>query len=61
MGWIISFAGISASRSLRIPHEYPRRRTRASRWSQIEDNLGALQNITFSPEELAAIDQACSL
>ena len=33
----------------------------ASRWSQIEDNLGALQNITFSPEELAAIDQACSL
>lgn len=33
----------------------------ASRWSQIEDNLGALQNITFSPEELAAIDHACNL
>ena len=33
----------------------------ASRWSQIEDNLGALRNITFSPEELAAIDQACNL
>ena len=33
----------------------------ASRWSQIEDNLGALQNITFSPEELAAIDRACNL
>ena len=33
----------------------------ASRWSQIEDNLGALQKITFSPEELAAIDQVCSL
>jgi L-glyceraldehyde 3-phosphate reductase len=33
----------------------------ASRWSQIEDNLGALQKITFSPEELSAIDQACSL
>jgi L-glyceraldehyde 3-phosphate reductase len=33
----------------------------ASRWSQIEDNLGALQNITFSPEELTAIDHACNL
>jgi L-glyceraldehyde 3-phosphate reductase len=33
----------------------------ASRWSQIEDNLGALQNITFSPEELSAIDHACNL
>ena len=33
----------------------------ASRWSQIEDNLGALQNTGFSSDELAAIDQACSL
>ena len=33
----------------------------ASRWSQIEDNLGALRNIGFSREELAAIDQACHL
>jgi len=33
----------------------------ASRWSQIEDNLGALRNIGFSPEELAAIDKACDL
>lgn len=33
----------------------------ASRWSQIEDNLGALRNINFSHDELAAIDQACSL
>jgi L-glyceraldehyde 3-phosphate reductase len=33
----------------------------ASRWSQIKDNLGALQNITFSSEELAAIDHACNL
>lgn len=33
----------------------------ASRWSQIEDNLGALRNIGFSHEELAAIDQACRL
>lgn len=33
----------------------------ASGWSQIEDNLGALRNIGFSPEELAAIDQACNL
>ena len=33
----------------------------ASGWSQIEDNLGALRNIGFSPEEFAAIDQACNL
>lgn len=33
----------------------------ASRWSQIEDNLGATRNTAFSPEELSAIDQACSL
>ena len=33
----------------------------ASRWSQIEDNLGALRNISFTGEELAAIDQACNL
>jgi L-glyceraldehyde 3-phosphate reductase len=29
----------------------------ASKTSQIEDNLGALQNLAFSPEELAAIDR----
>ena len=33
----------------------------ASRGSQIEDNLGALRNISFSHDELAAIDQACTL
>ena len=33
----------------------------ASRWSQIDDNLGALRNTNFSHEELAAIDQACRL
>lgn len=33
----------------------------ASRWSQIEDNLGALRNLTFTAEELASIDQACRL
>ena len=33
----------------------------ASRVSQIEDNLGALGNTTFSPDELAAIDRACAL
>ena len=33
----------------------------ASRWPQIEDNLGALQNTSFSAHELAAIDHACSL
>jgi L-glyceraldehyde 3-phosphate reductase len=31
----------------------------ASRWSQIEDNLGALRNFSFAGEELAAIDRAC--
>jgi len=29
----------------------------ASKPSQIEENLGALKNIAFSPEELAAVDQ----
>lgn len=29
----------------------------ASRWSQIEDNLGALRNSSFSHDELAAIDR----
>ena len=29
----------------------------ASRWSQIEDSLGALDNLEFSSEELAEIDQ----
>lgn len=33
----------------------------ASRWGQIEDNLGALQNTIFNHEELAAIDRACHL
>jgi L-glyceraldehyde 3-phosphate reductase len=33
----------------------------ASRWAQIEDNLGALGNISFTSEELAAIDHACNL
>jgi len=33
----------------------------ASRRSQIEDNLGALRNIAFTGEELAAIDHACKL
>ena len=33
----------------------------ASRWGQIEDNLGALRNTSFSHEELAAIDRACQL
>ena len=32
----------------------------ASRVSQLEDNFKALENITFSPEELQAIDQACN-
>jgi L-glyceraldehyde 3-phosphate reductase len=31
----------------------------ASRWSQIEDNLGALRGFGFSPEELHAIEHAC--
>jgi L-glyceraldehyde 3-phosphate reductase len=33
----------------------------ASRWTQIEDNTGALRNISFSPDEIAAIDRACCL
>jgi len=33
----------------------------ASRWGQIEDNLGALRNTSFSHEELATIDRACQL
>jgi L-glyceraldehyde 3-phosphate reductase len=33
----------------------------ASRWPQIEDNLGALQNTSFSADELAAINHACRL
>jgi len=33
----------------------------ASRWAQIEDNLGALGNTSFRSEELAAIDRACNL
>jgi len=31
----------------------------ASRWSQIEDNLGALAKVSFEAAELAAIDRAC--
>jgi L-glyceraldehyde 3-phosphate reductase len=31
----------------------------ASRWSQIEDNLGALRGVDLSPEELHAIEHAC--
>jgi L-glyceraldehyde 3-phosphate reductase len=31
----------------------------ASRWSQIEDNLGALRGVDFSPEESHAIEHAC--
>jgi L-glyceraldehyde 3-phosphate reductase len=33
----------------------------ASRWSQVEDNLGAMKNPNFSTDELAAIDAACRL
>jgi len=33
----------------------------ASRWAQIEDNIGALRNISFSADELSAIDDACRL
>jgi len=33
----------------------------ASRWSQIEENLGAANNKSFTADELAAIDQACQL
>jgi L-glyceraldehyde 3-phosphate reductase len=29
----------------------------ASRWTQIEDCLGALENVAFSDDELAAIDE----
>jgi L-glyceraldehyde 3-phosphate reductase len=29
----------------------------ASRWSQIEDSLGALDNLDFTDEELAEIDK----
>jgi len=29
----------------------------ASRWSQIDDSLGALENLEFGPEELSEIDQ----
>ncbi len=32
----------------------------ASRWSQIEENLGAMEKATFSTEELTAIDCACT-
>jgi len=31
----------------------------ASRWSQIEENLGALRDISFTGAEVAAIDHAC--
>ncbi len=31
----------------------------ASRWNQIKDNLGAIENTKFSPEELSAIDRCC--
>ena len=31
----------------------------ASRWSQIDDNLGAMKNTSFSTDELVAIDAAC--
>lgn len=33
----------------------------ASRWPQIEDNLGALRNTSFGGDELLAIDEACRL
>ena len=33
----------------------------ASRWRQIEDNLGALRNTSFSHDELAGIDQVLKL
>ena len=33
----------------------------ASKWRQIEDNLGATGNASFSPDELTAIDNACKL
>ena len=33
----------------------------ASRWSQIEDNIGATRNIAFKPDELDAINEACRI
>jgi L-glyceraldehyde 3-phosphate reductase len=33
----------------------------ASRWHQIEDNLGSLRNTAFSRDELAAIDRILGL
>lgn len=33
----------------------------ASRWAQIEDNLGALRNTSLSNNELAAIDRCCQM
>ena len=33
----------------------------ASRWIQIEDNIGATKNTAFSPDELIEIDRACAL
>lgn len=33
----------------------------ASRWSQIEENLGTTANTDFTRDELAAIDRACEL
>jgi L-glyceraldehyde 3-phosphate reductase len=33
----------------------------ASRWSQIEDNIGATRNIAFRPDELDAINEACRI
>jgi L-glyceraldehyde 3-phosphate reductase len=33
----------------------------ASRWSQIEDNIGATRNIAFRPDEIEAINQACRI
>lgn len=33
----------------------------ASRWSQIEENLASANNLTFTDEELLAIDRACGL
>jgi L-glyceraldehyde 3-phosphate reductase len=33
----------------------------ASRWEQIEDNLGAVKNMTFTIDELNEVDQACRL
>jgi L-glyceraldehyde 3-phosphate reductase len=33
----------------------------ASRWSQIEDNIGATRNIAFRPDEIEAINEACRI